>query len=176
MSGGRHKEGGVVKELLLTILATTISIILTFGTSRIVEKRQADRDRRLLAMTIINDIDDHIGVVRNMLDAEEKGYNITVYLMENIDLLGSISDDTLQIFLDYITPSSFTQEGQLMQRNENLLTISQDSWRTLSDKTFFVNVQDFYNYKALLDRQRKESVVYRKPVTTEEYGASVARR
>ncbi len=37
---GRKLTGGsMVKELLLTTLATTISIVLTFGTARFIEKR-----------------------------------------------------------------------------------------------------------------------------------------
>jgi hypothetical protein len=168
MSARKLKEGGMFKELLLTILATTISIVLTFGTSRIIEKRQADRDRRLLAMTIINDMDETITCVRDFLEDENNGYNITIWLMENMDCLESVSDDTLQAFFDYVTPSSFTQQSQFMKNDENILTMSQDSWRTLSDRKFFSNVQDFYNYKALLNRQFEESVIFRKPFTDEE--------
>ncbi|MBR4810152.1 MAG: hypothetical protein IK039_00125 [Bacteroidaceae bacterium] len=168
MSARKLKEDGMLKELLLTILATTISIVLTFGTSRIIEKRQDDRDRRLLAMTIINDMDETITCVRDLLEAEDNGYNITIWLMENMDRLESVSDDTLQAFFDYVTPSSFTQQSQFMKNDENILTMSQDSWRTLSDRKFFSNVQDFYNYKALLNRQFEESVIFRKPFTDEE--------
>lgn len=55
---GRKLTGGsMMKELLLTILGTTISIVLTFGTAHYIEERQANQARRLMAMTIINDID-----------------------------------------------------------------------------------------------------------------------
>ncbi len=54
---GENNFNGTVKELLLTIIGTTISIVLTFGTSAWLEKKEQQQARRLLAMTIINDID-----------------------------------------------------------------------------------------------------------------------
>jgi hypothetical protein len=173
---GRKLTGSsMTKELLLTILGTTISIVLTFGTAHLIEQHQAEQARKLMAMTIINDIDETMATVQKFLMAEEKGYNVTIYLMENMDRLDSISDDTLKVFFDYVTPSSFTQERQLimqdrqsMKNSENILTMSQDSWLTLSDRKFFINVQEFYNYKALLNRQSEEDVAYEKPFTKEE--------
>ena len=172
---GRKLTGGsMTKELLLTILGTTISIVLTFGTAHLIEQRQAEQARKLMAMTFINDLDETMATVQRILGAEEKGYDITTYLMENMDRLDSISDDTLKVFFDYVTPSSFMpgrqmvmQERQSMKNSENILTMSQDSWRTLSDRKFFTNIQEFYNYKALLDRQTEEDVVYEKPFSKE---------
>ena len=173
--GRKLTGGGMTKELLLTILGTTISIVLTFGTAHLIEQRQAEQSRKLLAMTIINDIDETMATVQKFLEAEKKGYNVTIYLMENMNRLDSISDDTLKVFFDYVTPSSLTQdrqtitqERQTMKDSENILTMSQDSWRTLSDRKFFINVQEFYNYKAAINRQFEEDVVYEKPFTKAE--------
>ena len=68
---GERKFTGTLKELVLTIVATTISIILTFGTSAWLSEREAEKARRLLAMTIIHDIDESLQVVRNRKEAEE---------------------------------------------------------------------------------------------------------
>ena len=37
--GRKLTGGGMVKELLMTILATTISIVLTFGTAHYIESK-----------------------------------------------------------------------------------------------------------------------------------------
>lgn len=170
--GRRLTGSSMTKELLLTILGTTISIVLTFGTAHLIERRQAEQARKLMAMTIINDMDDTMTTVQRILEAEEEGYGVTIYLMENMDCLDSISDDTLKMFFDYVTPTSLTsnrqfvmQERQYMKNSENILTMSQDSWRTLNDRRFFMNIQEFYNYKALLNSQSEEDVVYEKPFT-----------
>ena len=68
--GRKLTGGGMAKELLLTTLGTTISIILTFGTAHFIEQREKEQARRMLAMTIINDIDESLKVAKNLLEAE----------------------------------------------------------------------------------------------------------
>ena len=44
--GRKLTGGGMMKELLLTVLGTTISIVLTFGTAHLMEQRQAKQAQR----------------------------------------------------------------------------------------------------------------------------------
>lgn len=53
---GRMKNGGWKRELLLSIVATTISIALTFGTASFLEKRQQKENRKEVAILIVNDL------------------------------------------------------------------------------------------------------------------------
>ena len=46
-----------MKQFLLTLLATTISIVLTFGTSAIIEKHQKKAAKKEMVMMIIYDFD-----------------------------------------------------------------------------------------------------------------------
>lgn len=167
--GRRLTLGTMLKELLLTTLATTISIALTFGTAHLIERRQESKYRRLMAMTIISDIDQSLNVIKRYIDKEEIGRNITLYLMDNIDRLEGVSEDTLNMFLEYVTPSLFDIDMEFKKNNETIFNSSQDTWRTLNDKKFFTNVQDFYSYRAIFERERKESAIFQKPVTAEEY-------
>ena len=166
---GRKLTGSsMLKELLLTILATTISIVLTFGTAHLVEQRQAEQTRRLMAMTLINDINESIKTVQKIMEDDEKSYYISQYLMENIDRLDGISYDTLSCFIDYIIPTSNHDNLYFKKNNENIFNSSQDTWRTLNDKKFLKNVQDFYNDRADFEQRCKEEVFFQKPVTKEE--------
>lgn len=166
---GRKLTGSsMMKELLLTTLATTISIVLTFGTAHFVEQRQASQARRLMAMTLINDIDESIKTVQKIMEEEEKEHNITLYLMENIDRLDSISEDTLDVFFDCVSPTSHHDNLGFKKNNENIFNSSQDSWRTLNDKKFLKNVQNFYNDRADFEQRCKEEVFFQKPVSKEE--------
>ena len=54
---GNQKSTNIVKELVLTTIATTISIILTFGTAHYFEQKQKKADARLMAMMVIYDMD-----------------------------------------------------------------------------------------------------------------------
>lgn len=55
---GDMKFQATFKELTLSIIGTTISIILTFGTAAWLEHRQQEKNRRLIAMMVISDIYD----------------------------------------------------------------------------------------------------------------------
>ena len=159
---------GWLKELLMTFLGTTISIVLTFGTATWIERIETDKARRLLAMTIISDIDQSLEVVKNRLKYEDECSGISYYLMWNQHRLEEIGSDSIDAFLYYVTDFGFPRELEMETSNEHIFNSSQDSWRTLSDKRFLSNVQDFYNARSLMERQRKESVFFRKPVSREE--------
>ena len=71
---GRDQTGrGWLKELLMTFLGTTISIVLTFGTSAWLDHRQQIKNRRQTAMMVLSNIEDFvwnmalIGVTREEL-------------------------------------------------------------------------------------------------------------
>lgn len=159
---------GGVKELLMTFLGTTISIVLTFGTAAWLEKKEAENARRLLAMTIISDIDQSLEVVKNRLKYEDECSGISYYLMWNCHRLEEIGSDSIDAFLNYVTNFGFPKELEMETSNEHIFNSSQDSWRTLSDKRFLHNVQNFYNARNFMERQRKESVFFQKPISQEE--------
>ncbi len=50
-------KGSQWRELLMTIVATTISIILTFGTAAFLEHRQRIHDRKMSALMVISNIE-----------------------------------------------------------------------------------------------------------------------
>ncbi len=167
---GDMKFQGTFKELFLTFIGTTLSIILTFGTSAWIEQREAEQARKMLAMTIIHDIDEGLTVIKNRALIEERGCNITNYLLNNIDRLESISEDTLFIFFNYVSTTGFNTAEEFKMSNENIFNSSQDSWRTLNDRKFLYNVQEFYNARRILEQQTREWVYFQKPVTkAEEY-------
>ena len=58
---GRHLTlKGSLKELLMTFLGTTISIVLTFGTSALLDNHQKAAQQRQTAIMSVYDIDEII--------------------------------------------------------------------------------------------------------------------
>lgn len=47
-------------ELLMTFIATTMSIVLTFGTAELIQRYENRQAQRQMAMMILHDIDDSI--------------------------------------------------------------------------------------------------------------------
>lgn len=166
--GQDSKLAGLAKELLTTIFATTISIILTFGTAYWIEQRQAKKARKLMAMTIIQDIDMTLEAIRGRMEYEEQGFCISRYLMQNIGRLDSIQGDTLKRFYSYVTGDALNYEQEFSKSNEEIFNSSQESWKTLDDKLFIKSVQEFYKRREQLIRKTKELVIFDHPVTRDE--------
>jgi hypothetical protein len=162
------KLTGMTKELTMSTLATTISIILTFGTAHWLEQRDAEHSRKLLAMTAIHDIDESIEVLKRLKFNEEQGNTVTRYLMANVDRLEEVSDDTLFIFFNYVSNNSWNTQEEFVKTNENIFNSSQESWSTLDDRTFINNLQTFYHSRAVLERVMKDWFIFKKPVNDEE--------
>lgn len=153
----RFKFSEELKQVFLETIATIIAIIITFGTDAWQDSREEEQARKMLAMTIINDIDQSINIIRKRLEAEEKGHGVACYVIENKDRLDSIGEDTLSMFVNYVTSStSFNTDMEFKTMNETIFNSSQDSWRTLNDRKFLNNVQEFYNARAVFERQNKE--------------------
>ena len=159
---------GWLKELLMTFLGTTISIVLTFGTAQYVEDRQTEQARRMIAMTIIDDIDQSLEIVKRRSFAEENGHAAACYVVENEYRLESIREDTLVMFINYVTSLWLDTNLEFKKMNENIFNSSQDTWRTLNDRKFLNNVQDFYNGRIVLEQQSKDWIFFKKPFTKEE--------
>jgi len=66
----KPKNGSsVTKELLMSVIGTTISIVLTFGTAYLIDNHQRKAEGRDIAMMVIHDIDQYVEIFRE--EAEE---------------------------------------------------------------------------------------------------------
>lgn len=55
----------MLKDMAMTVIATTISIILTFGSSSIIDKNQREKNRRQTVMMVIHDIEENVNSLGN---------------------------------------------------------------------------------------------------------------
>ncbi len=155
-------------RLLISILATVISIVLTFGTARWWENRKQDKTRRMMAMMVIHDIDESIEKIRDMIEWDEEGRALTMRLLANIDSLERFPADTLSEFINYLIPGVYNPGWEFDKSNEAIFNSSQESWNTLNDMTFIRNVQKCYHYRSILEQEREEWIYFQKPVSKEE--------
>ena len=56
------------KELLLTFLGTTISIVLTFGTAHLLDVRQRVKDRKMSALMVTGNVERFARVLDDLAD------------------------------------------------------------------------------------------------------------
>ena len=166
---GRKLTGGaMVKELLLTTLATTISIVLTFGTAYFVEQRQAEQAQRQTAMMLIHDIDESVAVLDRMAEGEEEQKSAFQYVINHLDQIDSLSVDTLYTAVTMLG-TIFTDGKYFDDSKENIFNSSQETWKNLDDVPFVDNMEKFYESRRYLENMMTQSLQWKYPMSQEEY-------
>ena len=136
------------RELLLTILATSISIVLTFGTAYYLEYHQKMNSRRQMAMMIIHDIDSSIKQMEMVDSVIGEFSDIQLQVLE-----GNFKDDIrfAPVFLSLRDPIGI----EFHETTERIFTSNVDTWSTIGKVDFIDNVSHCY----LLRNQFKRNVV-----------------
>jgi hypothetical protein len=162
------------KELALTFIATTISIVLTFGTAQYFEHKQKVANGRLMAMMVIHDMDNTVETLTKLGSEEVKMAEMAQYLMANQDRLESILADTLENVLSgFVADDSSPLQYRLDESTEKVFLSSQDSWKNIDNATFIDEVQRFYVARHALYDHINSSSRWRKPVSEDEYNAEL---
>lgn len=126
-----------LKELLLTILATSISIVLTFGTANLIESHHKKKAQRKMAMMVIHDIDESIKQME-VVDSLLRGLRDMQF-----EILEGRYDETLDIagiMMANYDPS-YVKFAETTQR---IFTSNVDTWSTIGKVDFIDNVSGCY--------------------------------
>lgn len=134
-----------LKQFLLSLLATTISIILTFGVSSILEHRKNEAAKKGLAMTIIYDMDQTIEKARQADSALRIATKTQMEIIKNPDVYDSLRTK----FVDALLLSS-TDFSLITQ---NIFSSNIETFSTIGNVNFINNVASFYQYRSLYKTQ-----------------------
>ena len=142
----KMKQNGFWKELGMTVLATTISIALTFGTAQLIENNKNKQNGRKAVMTVINDMDSFIATFHGFAKDEERHSDIAKYVVSHIDSIEYLPTDTLDDVLDYLEHKKFYSFDDT---NEKIFQSSQDTWKNIDNMTVINLIQNFYRERRI---------------------------
>ena len=138
------------KGFLTSVLGTTISIILTFGTSALVESKQKADIQRQTAMMVIHDIDMCVDQTEEMAKDEEERNNAVKYILTHLDQIASLPKDTLELAMDMLT--DYSADNTIFDdAKENIFKSSQEIWSNLDNMAFVDNMERFYRERKNLE-------------------------
>ena len=160
------------KSILTSVMGTTISILLTFGTSALVERKVKADVQRQTAMMVIHDIDMCADQMEEMAKDEEKNNNAVQYILAHLDQIASLPEDTLRLAMDLLT----NYDGLYTifdNAKENIFKSSQDIWSNLDNMAFIDNMEQFYRERRDLETYMARSLIHAQPITFEEYNQMV---
>ena len=135
---------GTLKQFLLSILATTVSIALTFGTSAIIDNNKKQREKREIVMMVVYDMS-------NSLKQFERADSM---LQESVKLQLKIAEDTSQFqklkfrFVGMLPMIDYTET------TERIFSTSIETINTVGNVLFTENVAQFY-----LNRKNYETMI-----------------
>ena len=149
------------KSFLTSVMGTTISILLTFGTSALVERKVKADVQRQTAMMVIHDIDVCVEQIEEMAKEEEERNNAVQYVLAHLDEIASLPYDTLQLATEML--ADYDGNHTIFDNaKENIFKSSQDIWSNLDNMAFIDNMEMFYR-----EREEIESIIWRSPIFAE---------
>ena len=135
---------GSLKQFLLSLFATTVSIALTFGTAALIDYNKKQKEKREIVIMVMYDM-------HNSLKSVEKSDSM---IFESIKLQRTVAEDTtkyetLKYMLAHLIPSANYTETTERIFSSNIETIN-----TVGNVLFTENVAEFYQsrqyYKTLV--------------------------
>lgn len=156
------------KELLMTFIGATLSIILTFGTAHFVDQKQQREDGRQMAMMVIHDMENTSDYFRTYSKEDEQAFNTVQYVLEHKKNLAEIPYDSLVAFVQYVTASS-DQAYSYDDSSERTFFSSHEAWKTINNAAFIDQVQSFYHYRRQKYTLMQQDHIFQKPVSNKEY-------
>ena len=127
------------KNFLLTLLATTFSIILTFGTSAIIDRRHKAAAKKEMVMMILYDFDKTIEQLENASSAFQKAKRNQQELAfhpEYFDSLRFQFKDALMV-----------AQMEFSETTENIFSSNIETFNTLGNVNFVHEVSSFYSMR-----------------------------
>ena len=131
-------KGSTMREMALAIIATTISIILTFGTAALLERCQRVEDRKLSAMMVMSNIEQFSRQLDRL--AQDMAYrdSVATWLLSlPVDKLDNIPPEEMTKPINTVVALDLLSHDR---STEGIFSNSSDTWKNLGNFQFIDNV------------------------------------
>lgn len=133
-----------LKQLLLSLVATTISIVLTFGTAALIENRKKESEKREMVMMILSDMSNYVDKLEATDSVVNAMFESQLSILEQPESFESRKYEMAQLLVVFDERSSTTVE--------NIFSSNVETVKTLGNILFTEKVSEFYlNRKQLYD-------------------------
>ena len=126
------------KELLLTFLATTISIVLTFGTAHLLDVRQRKKDRKMSALMVTGNVERFARVLDGLADDLMQRDTVASWLLGlPLDSLDKVSHHTMVEAVNAVISLPQLSHDRTA---ENIFSNSIETWKNMGNFNFIDRV------------------------------------
>ena len=176
MSDKQQHFSPFMERFLISILGTTLSIALTFGTTALINAHKKKTAQRQTAMLVIHDINNTILTLESTKLQHERCYEAAQYFMEYMDRPEAADSARLTEAIDGVTQLlTRSDHGKnINESTEKIFTGGLDVWNNLDNMRFIENVQSFYYSRRTWTDYTNTSVNWVAPISETELAAQVA--
>ena len=122
------------KELLLTFLGTTISIVLTFGTAHLLDVRQRVKDRKMSALMVTGNVERFARVLDGLSDDLMQRDTIAAWLLAlPIDSLDAVPH---HLMVEAVNAVITLPQLSHDKTAENIFSNSIETWKNMGNFSF----------------------------------------
>ena len=126
-----------MKQFLLSLLATTVSIVLTFGTAAIIDNNKKQKEKREIVMMVMYDM-------YNSLQSVERADSMLCKLME---LQLQMAKDTAKFQQMKFQQVGLIPQVQFTETTERIFSSTIETINTVGNVLFTENVAEFYQMR-----------------------------
>ena len=127
------------KQFLLSIVATSISIALTFGTAAIIDYKKKQSEKREIVMMVMYDM-------YNSLQSIEKADST---ILQAMDMQLQIAEDTSKFEAQRYNLAQLLPKAEYTETTERIFSSSIETINTVGNVLFTENVAEFYQMRKL---------------------------
>ena len=148
---------GSMKQFMLSLLATTVSIVLTFGTAAIIDNNKKQKEKREIVMMVMYDM-------YNSLQSIQRADSM---IQESMELQLQIAKDTSKFKTLKYDMIRKVPRIDFTETTERIFSTSIETINTVGNVLFTENVAEFYHarkfYKTVICDSIKNRIVCDKP-------------
>ena len=134
-------------QTLSCTLGTGIGIVLTFGTSAWIEHREKQKTERTAALMVIHNLDSFIEDLDEIVSYLQATDSINMRVMDARDRLATVSEDTLQLFVEGILTHNF---GTHDETAETIFSSNIETWKSIDNREFIELAGNCFSAKRLM--------------------------
>ena len=143
---------------LASTIGTVVGIVLTFGTSHLIERRQEAARERHIALMVIKDIDNYCNLVERTVRKWEKRDSINNFILDYVSEDSvEIADSTLEFFVEdlFVCP-----KWVYNTTTQNIFNSNIEIWQDVSDKNFIENTGKCFDAMSIIDEANERYSSY----------------
>ena len=133
-----------LKDLLMTFIATTFSIVLTFGTAALIDRKQKEKSKRQMVMYVLYDMNRSIELVEHVDSMLREGLELQIEVARDTSLF-----EQKRFFFNHCMPNEHFDNTTAQIFSSNFETLN-----TLDNVRFVEMISTFYH-----DRDDYETIV-----------------